>query len=125
MTTERRTIADLSPEVQIRVAAARANRRTPEGRAEIERIRAAIREDYPPLEPDPELAKVLDALRVERERQGLSLADLAERTQMDSPTLSDLESGKVANPTVQALRAYAHALGKQLAWKIEDLVRTT
>jgi ribosome-binding protein aMBF1 (putative translation factor) len=125
MTTERRTIADLSAEVQIRVAAARANRRTPEGRAEIERIRAAIREDYPPLEPDPELAKAVDALRIERERQGLSLADLAARTQMDEPTLSDLESGKIANPSVQALRAYAHALGKQLAWKIEDRVPTT
>lgn len=125
MTTERRTIADLSPEVQSRVAAARAYRRTPEGRAEIERIRAAVREDYPPLEPDPELATALGALRVERERQGLSLAELAERTHMDAPTLSDLERGKIANPTVQALRAYAHALGKQLAWKIEDLVPTT
>jgi transcriptional regulator with XRE-family HTH domain len=39
---------------------------------------------------------------------------------MHESTLSNLEAGKMANPTVQALRAYAHALGKELAWTLQD-----
>jgi ribosome-binding protein aMBF1 (putative translation factor) len=125
MTTERRTLADLPPDAEARVEAARAYRRTPEGRAELERVRAAVRQDFPPLAPDPELLTALGALRVERERQGLSLADLAERTQMDASTLANLEAGTMPNPTVQTLRAYAHALGKQLSWTIQDPAPTT
>jgi ribosome-binding protein aMBF1 (putative translation factor) len=125
MTTGRRTLAELSPDAQARVEAARAYRRTPEGRAELERVRAAVRQDFPPLAPDPELLAALSALRVERERQGLSLADLAERTQMDASILANLEAGTMPNPTVQTLRAYAHALGKQLSWTIQDPAPTT
>jgi transcriptional regulator with XRE-family HTH domain len=67
----------------------------------------------------------LSSPRVERERQGLSLADLAERTQMDASTLANLEAGTMPNPTVQTLRAYAHALGKQLSWTIRHPAPTT
>ena len=59
-------------------------------------------------------------LRIERERQHLSLTDIAERTRIDASTLADLEAGTLPNPTVQTLRAYAHALGKQLSWTIQD-----
>ena len=78
-------------------------------RAELERVRAVVRQDFPPLAPDLELVTALGALRVERERQGLSLADLTERTQMDASTLANLEAGTMPSPTVQTLRAYAHA----------------
>jgi ribosome-binding protein aMBF1 (putative translation factor) len=124
MTFEKRTIADLPPDAQARVEAARAFRRTPEGRAELERIRTAVRKDFPPLSPDPQLLKSLAALRFERERQGLSLADIAERTKMDTSVIESLEAGGIPNPTVQSLRAYAHALGKQLSWTIQDLAAT-
>jgi len=108
-----------------RASRPRAHRRTPEGRSKLERVRAAVRQDFPPLAPDSELVTALGALRVERERQGLSLADLAERTQMETSTLASLEAGTMPNPTVQTLRAYAHALGKQLSWTIQDSAPTT
>jgi hypothetical protein len=38
-----------------------------------------VREEFPPLAIDPELAKALAALRAERERQGLSLDDVSSR----------------------------------------------
>ncbi len=34
-------------------------------------------------------------------------------------------SCRIPNPTVQELRAYAHGLGKELAWTIRDPVPTT
>ncbi|MFI5461264.1 MAG: multiprotein-bridging factor 1 family protein [Isosphaerales bacterium] len=57
--------------------------------------------------------------------QGLSLADLAERTKLDSSILANWEAGRMPNPTLQALRADAHALGKQLSWTIQDAAPTT
>jgi transcriptional regulator with XRE-family HTH domain len=57
-------------------------------------------------------------LRRERERQGLSLTDLAERTGLDRATISKLETGKIANPTVGTLKKYAKALGKTLSWTL-------
>jgi ribosome-binding protein aMBF1 (putative translation factor) len=125
MTNERRTLDDLPPDARAQVEAARAYRRTPEGRAELDRIRDAVRQDFPPLSTDPELLTALDALRAEREQQGLSLADLAERTQMDASTLANLEAGRIPNPSVRTLRAYAQALGKHLSWTIQDSAPTT
>jgi transcriptional regulator with XRE-family HTH domain len=69
---------------------------------------------------DPELAKALCALRAERERQGLSLSDVSERSGIDRATLSKLETGKVPNPTVSTLRAVARALNKRLSWLLAD-----
>ena len=79
-----------------------------------------VREEFPPLAIDPSLAAALAALRAERERQGLSLSDVSERTGIDRATLSKLETGKVTNPTVGTLRALAHALNKQLSWSLID-----
>ena len=56
------------------------------------------------------------ALRRERERLGLSLADVAERAKIDKGALSRLENGQQLNPTVNTLARYAQALGKSLAW---------
>ena len=79
-----------------------------------------VREEFPPLTIDPELAKALSALRAERERQGLSLSDVSERSGIDRATLSKLETGKVPNPTVSTLRALARALNKRLSWLLID-----
>ena len=49
-----------------------------------------------------------------RESQGLTLAEVAERMQIDPPALSRLETGKVLNPTLATLHKWAEALGQKL-----------
>lgn len=60
------------------------------------------------------LRQVLAALRAERERQGLSLSDINERTGIDRAALSRLENNENANPTLATLERYAEAVGKQV-----------
>jgi DNA-binding Xre family transcriptional regulator len=60
------------------------------------------------------LRQALAALRAERERQGLSLADINERTGIDRASLSRLENNEDSNPTLATLERYAEALGKQM-----------
>lgn len=50
------------------------------------------------------------AIRAARKVAGLSLAELAERTQLSQPHLSQLENGRVA-PSIAALYSLAAALG--------------
>ena len=47
------------------------------------------------------------------------LNDMAERTGIDRATISKLETGKLANPTIGTLRTYARALGRRLTWSLE------
>ena len=70
------------------------------------------------------MIEALAGLRRERERQGLSLTDLAERTGIDRATISKLETGKIANPTVGTLRTLARALGRKLTWTLESVEST-
>ena len=118
-----KALDEMTPEQRAAVEAIRARRHTPDADAERERFREEIREEIPPASPDESLLDTLAALRAERERQGLSLSDLSERTRMDKATLSKLETGKVANPTYLTIRTYARALGKRVAWRIEEEVR--
>jgi DNA-binding XRE family transcriptional regulator len=60
------------------------------------------------------LEHVMQQLRAERERQGLSLADVSQRSGIDRAALCRLESGRHANPTIATLMRYARALGKEL-----------
>src|SRR5438105_952543 len=94
------------------VAAERIHRkteRTPEEKARLQAIRERFQREKPSLEdlvasgdydgPVPqeaylELRRVLHALRSERQRQGLSLADVAARSGIDKAALSRLETGK-------------------------------
>jgi ribosome-binding protein aMBF1 (putative translation factor) len=110
--------AELTPEQRAAVEARRAERQTAQYRGELERDIAAYRQEYPPL-GDPELVEALAGLRRERERQGLSLTDMAERTGIDRATISKLETGKIPNPTIGTLRTYAKALGRRLTWTLE------
>jgi ribosome-binding protein aMBF1 (putative translation factor) len=110
--------ADLTPEQRAAAEARRADRQTSRYREELARDIDAYRREYPPV-GDPELIAALAGLRRERERQGLSLTDMAERTGIDRATISKLETGKIANPTVGTLRTYAKALGRRLAWTLE------
>jgi len=53
--------------------------------------------------------QVVSALKAERQRQGLSLADLKQRTGIERSTLSRLENNEDANSTVTTLSRYADA----------------
>lgn len=120
----RRALDALPPEkraaAEAAIARSAARRATPEGQAEQEEVIRKVREEFPPLSIDPELARALAALRAERQRQGLSLSDVSERSGIDRATLSKLETGKVPNPTVGTLRALARALNKRLSWLVTD-----
>jgi transcriptional regulator with XRE-family HTH domain len=63
----------------------------------------------------------LHDLRKAREDAGLSLTDVEKRTGIDKATLSRLETGKQANPTVDTLVRYAAAVGKQLVLGLQDM----
>jgi hypothetical protein len=80
-----------------------------------EQVRAA----GPPARPFREL---IAALRAERQRQGLSLADLAERTGMDRAAIHKLEIGLNRNPTFATLHRYAGALGARIEWDLKTSV---
>jgi predicted transcriptional regulator len=61
-----------------------------------------------------ELTKAVELLKAERAAQGLSLADLEQRTGMSRAAICRLENMEDANPTVTTLTRIADALGKQL-----------
>ena len=114
--------AERTPEQRAAIEARRAERQTPQYQDELARDIEAYRQEFPPA-PDRELIEALAGLRRERERQGLSLTDMAERTGIDRATISKLETGKIGNPTIGTLRVYAKALGRRLAWSLELVVK--
>lgn len=61
-----------------------------------------------------EFLSAVAALRRARERRGLSLADVSERSGLDRGMLSRLENGKVLNPTLTTLWRYAEAIGVRI-----------
>jgi DNA-binding Xre family transcriptional regulator len=90
-------------------------------------IRRQIADELPEIKRRAKAAKprillkqVLYALKMERERQGLSLADLNERTGIDRGSLSKLENDEDPNVTMNTLLRYAEAIGKTLMVQIED-----
>jgi DNA-binding Xre family transcriptional regulator len=66
------------------------------------------------------IRQLAGALRAERQRLGLSLADIYERTGMDRAALSRLENNEDANPTLTTLERYAEALGKRIVVLLPD-----
>ena len=109
---------------------------TAEDRARHQAIRAKFQTERPTLEQllasgeysEPillgaywELAAIVDALRRERQRQGLSLTDVAKRSDIDKAALSRLEGGQNVNPTWNTLSRYAGALGKEIALLLGDV----
>ena len=112
--------ADLTPEQRTAAEARRAERETHQYQEGLARDIEAYRQDFPPA-VDCELVEAMAALRSERERQGLSLTDMAERTGIDRATISKLETGKIPNPTIGTLRTYAKALGRKLAWTLQEV----
>ncbi len=76
------------------------------------------RAEGPPADP---LRTLVAAPRAERERQGLSLADVAQRSGIDRAAIHKLEIGLNKNPTVATLSRYADVLGVRIAWALERL----
>jgi transcriptional regulator with XRE-family HTH domain len=67
------------------------------------------------------LKHVLKELREERQRQGLSLADMNARSGIDRSTLSKLENDDDPNVTMNTLMRYAQAVGKTVLVELEDV----
>jgi DNA-binding XRE family transcriptional regulator len=67
-----------------------------------------------------ELREACQLLKAEREKQGLSLTDIEQRTGISRSAISRLENGLSNNPTVSTLNRYAEALGKQLVISLAD-----
>jgi ribosome-binding protein aMBF1 (putative translation factor) len=99
----------------------KAARETPAARAKLERDIEAIRQEFPPLAADGPLLHLLSTLRRMREKQGLSLTDVMERSRIDRAMINKLENSKIPNPTYATLKAYAKALGVRLHWSIKPL----
>ena len=122
----------LTPDQHARIEAAKARRRTPEARAEEAKIRETLDREYretgtiaaagDAIEVEDMIAfsRFMFSLRRERERLGLSLADVAKLAGTDKAALSRLENGSKANPTVNTLARYVRALGKSLKWEVAD-----
>jgi ribosome-binding protein aMBF1 (putative translation factor) len=116
----------------------RASSQTAEERAREQTLREELQKKRPSLEDlvhtgacDPDavmtmgmyfdVQTALQALKRERERCGLSIGDVAERSGLDRAVVSRLENGKQDNPTVATLMRYAAAVGKRFLWSFEDL----
>ena len=69
-------------------------------------------------QPAPPLATIAAALRRERERVGISLAELARRAGLAKSTLSQLEAG-TGNPSIETLWALGVALGVPFSQLVE------
>ena len=66
-----------------------------------------------------EMRVALAKLKKEREKAGLSLSQVAKKSGIDKGALSRIENGLQANPTLDTLYRYAHALGKELNFTIK------
>jgi len=110
--------------------------RTPEELAELRAARERFQREKPTLEqvltstgqaepmPLGEYLygqELLGALRRERERQHLTLVQLAERTGYDPAVLSRLFTGRQANTTLATVGLSANALGKEVVHTLRDM----
>jgi transcriptional regulator with XRE-family HTH domain len=114
---------ELEPTLREGVAAgtvllrARDGSRDPE-RAEL--VEAKARAQFPPVQPSALLLDVCLQMKSHRLRRNLTLGDVAARTGMDSATLSRLENGRLANPTLSTLQRYAAAIGLRLRMDVAE-----
>ncbi len=90
-------------------------------------IREQVAAEWPELrrralaaKPRVLLKHVLKILKQERQRQGLSLADVKSRSGIDRGTLSKLENDEDPNVTMNTLIRYAEAMGKTVLVQLDD-----
>lgn len=99
---------------------------TPEEAARHQLIRQQIEAELPAIkqlgreklteamQQGVELQHTVALLKAERLRQGLSLAEVNQRSGIEKSALSRLENYEDANPTVATLTRYASAIGVKL-----------
>jgi DNA-binding XRE family transcriptional regulator len=107
--------------------------RTPEQQRQLQEVRERFQRERPGLDelqasgdaaevvPQGEyleLLAMLGTLKKHRERQGLSLTDVAKRSGMDRAAISRLENGVYLNPTVDTLHRYAQAVGADIGFSV-------
>ena len=107
--------------------------RTPEQLRQLEEIRERFQRERPQLKDllasgDAaevvaqgeylDLLATLATLRKHRQRQGLSLSDVAERSGLDKGKITLLENGMYVNPTVDTLYRYAEAIGADIGFSV-------
>ncbi|MGD0460879.1 MAG: helix-turn-helix transcriptional regulator [Tepidisphaeraceae bacterium] len=66
------------------------------------------------------LRAVVDSLKIQRQRRGLSLAGVARLTGIAKPNLSRLENNTHSMPTLDTLERYARAVGMTLRLELVD-----
>ena len=106
----KRVIRPLTAEEARRVAEAR--RDVESEREEILREGRVAKQAWLAMRRDVD--ETVACLRAERERLGLSLADVEEQSGLRRSVLSRLENDKTTNPTFLTLQRYAAALGLTL-----------
>ena len=95
---------------------------TDEERLRVELVRKEIRDELPELRQKAKIAfaahdaarNVIAQLKAERNRQGISLADVMGRSGINREAISKLENSDAPNPTVKTLVRYAAAIGLEL-----------
>jgi ribosome-binding protein aMBF1 (putative translation factor) len=102
--------------------------RTPEQKAEELRIREMHRLN--PIREVPkdtisnadarQMFKLIAAIKKEREAQGLTVQQLAEKAAVDVEVLTHFEAANSFNPTISILFRIARALGKGLVLQLGD-----
>jgi len=117
-----KSLDSLTPEHRAKVEVMMGRRHTPEAREDEVRDREALAEEYrrsgsiapagPPVEVETlvRFRRFVADLRGYREKAGISLATVSERSGIDQPALSRLENGR-SNPTMGTLSRYLQALG--------------
>lgn len=113
--THERVRRELTAEERKRLALAR---------KEVEATKAAIlaegrnrKKAWEAMRQDAQAA--IANLKAERERRGLSLADIETSSGLKRSALSRLENDPTANPTMLTLQRYALALGMSVATKVQ------
>ncbi|NQU21123.1 MAG: helix-turn-helix transcriptional regulator [Candidatus Nealsonbacteria bacterium] len=106
----------------------RDRRLTEAEKARYGKIREQIAEELPEIRQRAKVARrrillkqLLKALKEERQRQGMSLGDLKQRSGIDRGSLSKLENDPDPNVTVNTLLKYAEAVGKTITVQLEDI----
>jgi hypothetical protein len=110
--------------------------RTPEQLAELRAAREQFQRDRPGLDDliasgqyegpyrQGDVLALLESvarLKGDRERRGLTLTEISERSGLDKGMLSRLENGKILNPTLSTLWRYAAAIGARVSLAVEDV----
>jgi ribosome-binding protein aMBF1 (putative translation factor) len=109
----------LTPEQMVEFERMRAESRTPKALAEEARERELIMEEFPPVTMPVEAVEAMANLRLARERKGLSLGDVSERTGIDRTALSKMERGR-GNPTFATIGRVTAAIGLKMVVSFAD-----